>query len=67
MVEVERITIEDVRRAGHCVTGARVWFKMRGFNWRDFVANGIEAEALLATGDGLAERVVAHARMNRHG
>lgn len=64
---VERITIEDVRRAGHCPSGIRDWFRRHGLDFKAFKADGIEADVLLATGDGLAERVVTHARMNRHG
>jgi hypothetical protein len=52
------ITITDVRRAGYCASGARKWFEAHGFDFRQVIKNGVSAEALLATGDGLAERVV---------
>jgi hypothetical protein len=44
------------------MTGARGWWPRHGFVWADFVANGIEAEKLEATGDALALRVVEVAR-----
>lgn len=47
---------------GMCSRGARVWFAAHGLSWADFVAHGIPAETLAATGDALALRVVAHAR-----
>lgn len=53
------ITINDIRAAGYCASGARRWFEAYGLNFRDFLANGISAEALLATEDALAVRVVA--------
>jgi hypothetical protein len=30
----------------------------RGFNWRTFLREGASEQALLATGDGLAEQVI---------
>lgn len=46
---------------GYCAGGSRAWFAAHGLSWSDFVANGIDAALLLATGDPLAERLVAHA------
>jgi hypothetical protein len=55
------ITITDVRRAGYCASGAKRWFTDHGFDFRDVLKNGVSAEAMLATGDAMAERVVAGA------
>lgn len=52
------ITIEDVRFAGYCTKGARRWFESYGFDFRDFLANGISAEKLLSTNDAAAQQVV---------
>jgi len=52
------ITITDIRNAGHCVAGARTWFREYDLDFRDFLKNGIDSETLLATGDALAEQVV---------
>lgn len=59
-----RITIDDIRAAGHCVSGARRWLTRHGFVWRDFLTNGATEAELLETGDGLAEQVIErkHAR-----
>jgi hypothetical protein len=54
-----RVTISDVRATGHCVLGIRQWFERHNIDFADFMRNGIEAEKLLATNDGLARRVVA--------
>lgn len=56
------VTIDDVRKAGHCVTGARRWFAGRGFDFAAFVRDGLPAETLEETGDALALNVVAVAR-----
>ncbi len=44
-----------------CAPGTRDWFKRHGFNWSDFLENGIDAEKLLATGDHWAQKAVANA------
>lgn len=54
-----RVTISDVRKTGHCVLGIRGWFESHGLDFPDFMRNGIEAEKLLATNDGIARRVVS--------
>jgi hypothetical protein len=56
---VMRITIDDVRRAGYCVSGARRWFEGYGLDFRAFIQGGIAAEPFLATGDAAAQRIVA--------
>lgn len=60
------VIVDDLRRAGVCGPGVRAWGEQHGFEWRDFVKNGIESDALLATGDALAARVVQIAE-ERHG
>ena len=57
-----RVLVQDLRVARLCMTGARLWFRRQGFNWQDFLDNGIEADKLLATGEALAEPVIAIAK-----
>lgn len=49
-------------RPGYCVPGARAWFNAHGLDWRRFVAEGVLASVLEATGDEFAVRLVEHAR-----
>ena len=50
------------------IPGARDWFKHHGFNWRDFVKNGIDADRLLATNDAFGLKVVEQAKKEQdHG
>lgn len=58
----EIITISDVRRAGHCVSGARRWFQAHHLDFRAFLQNGIEVNLFLGTGDQLATDIVNHKR-----
>lgn len=53
-----KVVIQDVRDAGYCSSGARRWFEGYGFDFRDFMANGIDEGKFLATGDAMAQRVV---------
>lgn len=54
-------TIPARGRAGWCNNKGREWFARHRLDWGSFVKNGIPEETLLATGDGLAERLVAWA------
>lgn len=49
-------------RPGFCRKGGRAWFQKHNLSWSDFVANGIEADDLLETGDAFAVAIVEHAR-----
>lgn len=53
-------------RPGHCRTGGRAWFEAHGFDWRDFVRNGIDDAELTATGDGLVLDLVHWAHVCEH-
>lgn len=56
------VTIEHIRQCEMCSDGTREFFKMHGFDWGDFLKNGIDAEKLAATGDAMALQVVEAAR-----
>jgi hypothetical protein len=58
-----RITINDVMASGHCARGSRRWFHQYNLDFKDFLKNGIPAQTLLDTGDGLAEQIV-RAKLN---
>lgn len=48
-------------RPGFCLSGTRAWFARHDLDFRAFVRQGIDEEALLATGDGIAIAMVAWA------
>ncbi|MEW5790063.1 MAG: hypothetical protein ACOY4L_12200 [Pseudomonadota bacterium] len=62
MSENVTVTIDHVRAAGLCVHGTRTWFARHGLDFRAFLARGLPASILLATGDAMAARVVEVAR-----
>lgn len=53
-----RITVNDVMKTGHCVSGAGRWFEGQGLSWHDFVRHGALAPALLKSSDAFAVGVV---------
>lgn len=54
--------MRHIRVARLCSDGARTWWRHHGFDWSDFLENGIDAQTLLDTGDPLAADVVKIAR-----
>jgi hypothetical protein len=55
----DRVTIEDIRRAGYCVRGARGWFDSRGLNFRAFLKDGMSVADARALRDGHMDTVLA--------
>jgi len=49
-------------RPGFCRDSSRAWFRRQGMDWQAFVRDGINAQRLEATGDGLALALVKWAR-----
>lgn len=69
-----RITIQHLHsvptwngRQGYCHRAAREFFASHDLDWQDFLHNGVDEEALLATGNALAQALVEHARENSDG
>lgn len=63
----DRVYIHHLRREKICVSGARGFWKTRGWDFRDFLDNGISAEVLEATGDAHALKIVAKLRGETNG
>lgn len=51
------IRIEDLT-PHHCAWGIRAWWRLHDLDFKDFMANGVTSEVLLATGDALALEAV---------
>lgn len=56
------VTMRDIRAIKGCARGARYFCRQHGIDWNDFLANGIPAERLEATGDAQALRLTTYAR-----
>jgi hypothetical protein len=60
------VTHADMRSLGYCNRGARDWFARHRLDWSRFIDQGLPADLLLATGDSMAQDVVAVASQRRN-
>lgn len=56
------ITMQDMRRVHFCAAGVQTFFERQGWDFNDFLQNGIDAEKFLATGSVFARKCVAAAK-----
>jgi len=56
------VYMRHVREAKLCRKDSRKWYERQGWVWSDFLANGIPAEKLIATGDPIVMAAVEAAR-----
>lgn len=58
------VTLAHVREAlpRRCSRGLRNWAAFHGFDWNDFVHNGVTASRLLETGDSMILPVIEIAK-----
>ena len=59
------ITVNDLRKAGYCLAGARRWAQARGLDFRIFVRDGIPASRLRDLNDALADAVISRTEARR--
>ncbi len=60
-----KITVNDLGSMGYCVRGTRAFAKRHGFDFRKFIKEGIDAEDVVATGDGMAIELVERVKRER--
>jgi hypothetical protein len=61
------VTVNDIRKTGHCVAGLRRWCTATGIDFKELLKSGVPASRLMATGDGLAQTVIAKIRARADG
>lgn len=62
MADESPVTMNDIRRCGHCASGVREFFAQYNLDLKDFVKNGISQTDFLNTGDANAIEVVRRKR-----
>lgn len=62
-----KVYMRHIRAANICASGARGFWKHHGLDWSDFLANGIAADTLAATGEPAALRVIEIMRAEYNG
>ncbi|WP_291370315.1 MULTISPECIES: hypothetical protein [unclassified Acinetobacter] len=50
--------MSDLRKAKMCARGSRAFFLSQGWDWQDFLANGIDLEVVKASKDAMALQIV---------
>lgn len=58
----DRFYASDIRGADLCMSGGRMYFARKGWDWNDFLINGLPLTYLEEAGDFLALAVLKHAR-----
>jgi hypothetical protein len=56
------VRLRDARALGYCARGCRTWCERHGFEWSEFRGPGLPLEAVAATGDAMAVRLVQQVR-----
>ena len=54
--------MSDIRKANMCSKGTRAFFLARGWDFQEFLKNGLDEEFFIKTGDAMALQVVEVAR-----
>jgi hypothetical protein len=57
--EMSRITMTELRELRYCASGAKAWCERYGFDFRELVRDGLDADAVAATGDYLGVQAAA--------
>ena len=60
-----RIYMSDLRKAKMCARGSRAFFLSKGWDWQNFLANGIDLEIVEKSNDAMAQQVVEYVRNGR--
>lgn len=53
-----KIYMSDIRKAKMCSQGTRAFFLARGWDFRDFLKNGIDIEIVRQSNDAMALQIV---------
>lgn len=60
-----KIYMSDIRKAKMCSSGTRSFFLRQGWDWQDFLKNGIELSVVESSKDAMALQVVELVRNGR--
>ena len=52
-----KIYMSDLRKAKMCARGSRAFFLSQGWDWQEFLANGIDLEIVEKSNDAMAQQV----------
>lgn len=55
----------DVKKVLACSSGTRKLLKKYGFDWQDYLKNGLSYQELLATKDGMITKVINNVKLKK--
>ena len=55
---MQKLFMSDIRKAKMCSKGARAFFLQKGWDFQDFLKNGIDVEIVRACNDAMANQVI---------
>ncbi len=60
-----KIYMSDIRKAGMCARGSRAFFLAQGWDYSDFLQNGIDLIIVEQVNDAMAQQVVEYVKNGR--
>jgi hypothetical protein len=60
-----KIYMSDLRKTKMCARGSRAFFLSQGWDWQDFLKNGIDLEIVEQANDAMAQQVVEYVKNGR--
>ena len=60
-----KIYMSDIRKAKMCARGSRAFFLSQGWDYQDFLANGIDLDIVEQVSDAMAQQVVEYVKNGR--
>ena len=55
----------DLGPTDMCARGTRAFFRRKGWDWKDFLENGIDIEIVESANDAMANQVVEYVKNGR--
>ena len=60
-----KIYMSDIRKAKMCARGSRAFFLAKGWDYQDFLVNGIDIDIDEKANDAMAQQVVEYVKNGR--
>ena len=57
--------MSDLRKAKMCARGSRAFFLAQGWDYQEFLVNGIDLDIVEKTNDAMAQQVVEYVKNGR--
>lgn len=66
MADEPKMTINEIRRSGHCSIGIRRWFEDKGYDFKQVLKEGVTLQEIADMNDGFGNQVVERVRAKRN-